>query len=96
MRKRFIEIPARWLIRFLLKYCIPQWEIRTIVHVPKGYHLHKNPVGSGRRKKVDIKAGDKIRWIGEEVGHKSPLGDEISNEYRTSHLGKFPGKNMGD
>ena len=62
------------------------WEI------PAGSHIHKNPPkGIKRRKKFDINA------IAEEMGHESPLDDQISNEYRTSHLqGKFPGKNMGD
>lgn len=44
MRKRFIKIPERWIKKLLLKYCIPQ-----------GYHLHKNPVGSGRKKKEEVK-----------------------------------------
>jgi len=68
-----------------------KWLIRTLL---PGYHLSKNR--SGRRKKIDIRAGDKIKRIAEEMGHESPLGDEISNEYRTSHLGKFPGRSMGD
>lgn len=57
MRKRFIEIPSRWIIRFLLKYFIPQWDIKTIVHVPSGYHLHKNPIGTKRKKKVEVQDG---------------------------------------
>ena len=50
--------------------------------VPAGYHLHKNPIGSGRRKKV---------------GKSEGLEHLILKDYETSHLkGKFPGKNMGD
>ena len=49
----------------------------------KKYHLARN--GSGRRKKEKPIEAD----------HK--LSDQISNEYRTSHLqGNFPGKDMGN
>ncbi len=43
-------------------------------------HHHLARNGPGRRKKI------------------GPLNidQQISNDYRTSHLGKFPGKNMGD
>ena len=34
--------------------------------------------------------------IAEMFENIKTIDDEISNDYRTSHLGKFPGKNMGD
>ena len=65
-----------------LKILFLKWQIKIMLHK---YHLARNPIGSGRRKKEKpIEADYK-------------LSDQISNEYRTSHLqGKFPGKNMGD
>jgi len=56
-------------------------------------HHHVSRNGSGRKKKGIVD----INKIAEEMGHESPLEDQISNDYRTSHLqGNFPGKNMGD
>ena len=70
-----------------LKILFLKWQIRLLL---KQYHLAKN--GTGRKKKGMID----INKIAEEMGHESPLDDQISNDYRTSHLGKFPGKNLGD
>lgn len=88
MKDRFIK----WLIRkFIINKGMTHFkteieELRKQIKVEfPGYHLARN--GSGRRKKNvwDLSASKTER-----------LGDSISNDYRTSHLGKFPGKNMGD
>jgi len=79
--KRFIE----WLINKLPKQEVTR-EVREKIKIKyPGYHLARN--GSGRKKKNvwDLSAS-KIEG----------LGDLISKDYRTSHLGKFPGKNLGD
>ena len=71
-----------WIKR--LKILFLKWQIKILL---KKYHLARN--GSGRRKK-EFKSSDIVERF-------EKLGDQISNEYRTSHLqGNFPGKNMGD
>ena len=80
------------LTRFKIAFL--KWQIQLLL---KNYHLARN--GSGRKKKEKpIEADYKmLNRIAEEMGHESPLGDEISADYRKSHLlGKFPGKSMGD
>lgn len=93
MRKRFIK----WLIKLILPY----------------HHLSKNGSGRRKKELTSTEKGLRVaegldNSIAEEMGHESPLdeaiqtatdlhGNEISADYRTSHLtGKFPGKNMGD
>lgn len=53
-----------------LKILFLKWQIRVLL---KKYHLSRNPIGSGRRKKkldtVDMEE------IAEEMGHESPLGE---------------------
>ncbi len=80
----------KWLIKLWkdgVRYRFLRWAIPIIL---PHHHVARN--GSGRRKKMDINA------IAEEMGYESPLGDEISNEYRTSSKrGNWPGDNsLGD
>jgi len=63
-----------------LKILFLKWQIRILL---KKYHLARNPVGSGRKKKPI------------EADYK--LSGQISDEYRTHDPNeKWPGKNMGD
>ena len=60
-----------------LKILFLKWQIRLLL---KQYHLSKNPIGGGRRKKekpieADYKAFD-VNTIAEEMGHESPLDDD--------------------
>jgi len=75
----------KWLIKLRkdgIRYRFLRWSVPLILS-----HHHVGRNGSGRRKKNvwDLSAPK-----------TEGLEDQISNEYRTSHLGKFPGKNMGD
>jgi len=84
MKKRTTK---EWVLKLRKDGIRRQFLIWVIPIILKGHHLARN--GSGRKKK-ELKSSDIVERF-------EKLGDEISNDYRTSHLqGNFPGKNLGD
>jgi len=69
-----------WIKR--LKILFLKWQIKILL---KKYHLARNPIGSGRRKKVEVVNMEEVQRIVEGMGHESPLGEggkEVINEQK--------------